>query len=154
MPSPTCFTKRKEQPCILFSLSHDTLQGITGGKKKMSHYMKMECLQEQRFSIFETPSEILHSARRSLDRYTRKIRGALYTCWQGQCPQPVWCGNNGINISTCNKGKQKNVQSVLCQDVLKNEWCSIDPLSRCSKEQIMFDWSFVEMCSKERIMFN
>jgi hypothetical protein len=38
MPSPTCFTKRKEQPCILFSLSRDTLQGITGKKKDVALY--------------------------------------------------------------------------------------------------------------------
>jgi hypothetical protein len=34
MPSPTCFTKWKEQPCILFSLYNDTWQGITEKMKK------------------------------------------------------------------------------------------------------------------------
>lgn len=78
MPSPTCFTKRKEQPCILFSLSRDTWQGITGKKKDVALYENGMPTGAE-FFHFETPSEILHSARCSLDRYTRKIRGALYT---------------------------------------------------------------------------
>jgi hypothetical protein len=97
----------------------------------------MECLQEQNFSIFETPSEILHSSRHSLAILEKSEELFIHV-------HKVSVHNQfdvGIMESTFpqgNKGKQNNVQSILCQDVLKNE-CSIDPLSRCSKEQIMFN---------------